>query len=701
MSTRTCVRALAPAIMLATHLLHAADLPIHIASSDATAAPAAASADTTDAAEAAQRMPVVVVTATVEASPLVVAADTQAPRQPLPAHDGADFLKTIAGFAVTRKAGTDGDPIFRGMAGSRLNILVDGANILGGCNARMDAPTAYIFPEAYDVLTVIKGPQSVRYGPGTSAGTVRFERRVERFDAAGYRVRGSLLGASAGRHDEVADLRFGRPLGYLQLTATNSQSDDYADGDGHYVHSAYRRYSVNAAAAWTPDEHTRLELSAVHSDGRAAYADRAMDGAQFLRQGFDLAFERRDLPGRLQGLEARAYASSVDHVMDDQSLRTPGMMGYADLRRFTYGARVAATLAALHDGPLELGLDAQLNRHDSRSAPPSGIYQPFHADARFAQQGAFAEWTLPLGRGRRAISGYRLDRWHAEDQRLAIGGMMGPVPNPTAGATRNEWRHSGFARLEAPLRATLATWYLGVGHAERFPDYWEAIAKESMTSRSAFASVRSEKTTQLDAGLVYRTAATTVTLALFANRVDDFILVDYASMMKANGAVRNVDAASFGGEFGAARTLGRRWNVDGALAWVHGTNRSDGRPLPQIPPLDARIGLNYADAKWSGGVLLRAVAAQNRYDLSRGTIVGKDLGRAPGFAVLSLNGGWRLTQTLQLTAGVDNLVDRSYAESVSRAGGNGMGGAIGGYVQTLRVNEPGRTLWLKLNVRTP
>jgi len=49
-----------------------------------------------------------------------------------------------------------------------------------------------------------------------------------------------------------------------------------------------------------------------------------------------------------------------------------------------------------------------------------------------------------------------------------------------------------------------------------------------------------------------------------------------------------------------------------------------------------------------------------------------------------------------LSAGIDNLLDKSYAEFVSRAAGNGMGGAIPGFVQTLRVNEPGRTAWLKL-----
>ncbi|NMG04981.1 TonB-dependent receptor plug domain-containing protein, partial [Azoarcus taiwanensis] len=73
-----------------------------------------------------------VVTASPMAEPLTVVTDPRAPRQPIPAQDGADILKTIPGFSVIRKGGTDGDPVFRGMAGSRLNILLDGEHILGG-----------------------------------------------------------------------------------------------------------------------------------------------------------------------------------------------------------------------------------------------------------------------------------------------------------------------------------------------------------------------------------------------------------------------------------------------------------------------------------------------------------------------------------------------------------------------------------------
>ena len=109
-------------------------------------------------------------------APLQLIVDPRAPAQPIPAQDGADALRAVPGFNVIRKGGTDGDPVLRGLAGSRLGILLDGELIFGGCGNRMDPPTAYVFPSAFDRVTIIKGPQSVLHGPGLTAGVVLFER---------------------------------------------------------------------------------------------------------------------------------------------------------------------------------------------------------------------------------------------------------------------------------------------------------------------------------------------------------------------------------------------------------------------------------------------------------------------------------------------------------------------------------------------
>ncbi|MBB1225771.1 TonB-dependent receptor plug domain-containing protein, partial [Klebsiella pneumoniae] len=105
-------------------------------------------------------------TSAAPSAPLTFTTDPKIPRQPLPASDGTDYLKTIPGFSAIRNGGTNGDPVLRGMFGSRLNILTNGTSMPGACPARMDAPSSYISPENFDKLTVIKGPQTVLWGPG-------------------------------------------------------------------------------------------------------------------------------------------------------------------------------------------------------------------------------------------------------------------------------------------------------------------------------------------------------------------------------------------------------------------------------------------------------------------------------------------------------------------------------------------------------
>ena len=67
-----------------------------------------------------------VITAVQQSSPLTVIADPKDARQPVPASDATDYLKTIPGFAAIRNGGVNGDPVFRGMFGSRIKLLTNG-----------------------------------------------------------------------------------------------------------------------------------------------------------------------------------------------------------------------------------------------------------------------------------------------------------------------------------------------------------------------------------------------------------------------------------------------------------------------------------------------------------------------------------------------------------------------------------------------
>ncbi|MBV2192086.1 MAG: TonB-dependent copper receptor [Proteobacteria bacterium] len=628
-----------------------------------------------------------VVTAPRMDEPLKIVTDPKQPRQPLPAHDGADFLKTIPGFTVIRKGGTDGDPVLRGMAGSRLNILLDGEHILGGCGGRMDPPTAYVFPESYDRVTVIKGPQSVMHGPGSAAGSVLFERDIKRLAAPGVKANGSVMVGSFGRHDEVVDITGGTPDYYVRGTATNTHANDYEDGDGRKVHSAYERWSANAAIGWTPDANTRLELSLATSDGNAAYADRMMDGVLFKRENVGLKFTKKKLSPLVEEIDAQLYYNYIDHVMDNYSLRggnpATGMVSNPD--RLTWGGRLTTTLRLADPTQLKLGLDHQTNQHTLRTG--NGLNYQANArteDGLFHQTGLFGEVTHFLTEQQRLIGGLRVDAWKARDQRSGVA---------SAGQNRSETLTSGFGRYEQDLDAH-TTVYAGLGHSERFPDFWELFSqgKQSLGSNSAFGTAP-EKTTQLDVGAIYKAGQWSASVSGFYGRINDYILIDNSRKLKNALLTRNVDATTWGGEAGLAYAFNANWKADATLAYVRGDNDTDGTALAQLPPLEMRLGLTYDNRVWSVGSLLRLVSSQDRIDPLKGNIVGQDIGATGGFAIFSINAGYRPKKGVLISGGIDNLFDRTYAEHISKAGS-----MIAGYTQTTRVNEPGRTAWLKAQI---
>ena len=623
----------------------------------------------------------VVVTAIHDQSAVQVVTDPKIPRQPVPASDAADYLQTIPGFSAVRSGGTNGDPVFRGQFGSRLPLLTNGTQMLGACPGRMDTPSSYIAPETFDVLTLIKGPQTVLWGPGASAGVVRFERERPDFAAGPVNFTASLLGASAGRNDQNADLAAGNDQFYARISANHSHGQDYKDGDGTSIPSGWNKWNADAALGWTPDADTLVELSAGAGDGWARSAARGMDGTQFRRDSLGLRLQKQNITPWLSKVEAQIYRNEADHLMDNFQRRPlpPGKMAMAsNVKRVVTGGRIAATLQPTPALTADIGLDLQRNTHEGRSGMGmSYLNKPWVRDAKFANLGLFSELRWQAAPSTLWVGGLRLDRAQAWDYR-----------NPASTHKRDESAlPSGFVRWEQTLSSG-ATTYVGLGHVQRFPDYWELISGKA---GNVFATLEPEKTTQLDVGANWKGQNWQFWTSAYVGMVRDFILFDYASNPS---KARNIDARTAGFELGGSYKLAPAWTAQATVAYTWGSNRSDGTALPQMPPLEARLGLDYAQGPWTAGALWRLVAAQHRYTQDQGNVVGRDMGASSGFGVLSLHASYRVQRQLKITVGVDNLLDKTYAEHLNLAGNAGFG-----FPANTRLNEPGRTLWLRADMQ--
>ena len=626
-----------------------------------------------------------------DAHGLIVHADPKQPTQPIPAVDGAAYLQSIVGFNQIKNGGANGDVTFRGMFGSRIKILTDGTENLGACPSRMDNPASYVSPESYDKITVVKGPQTVQYAHTGSAATVIFEREPEQLTSAKpYRGQASVMLGSYGRLDQNVEAAVGDETKYARLNANRSIADSYQDGAGNTVPSDWKKWNADLALGWTPNEDTWVELKGGKSDGEAVYAGRPMDGSKFARESLGLHVEKKNIGDVIKKVEAQVDYSYNDHVMDNFSLRKfnpadgMSMPMASNVARRTLNARVAMTQDW---GKLQLisGIDSQKNEHTKRSG---SLMSPYQNKARvgdmdFESYGAFGELSYAFNDQHKLVTGARVDQ--------------AKIDNLATDTERKETLPSGFVRIESELAEHVKT-YAGLGYVERVPDYWELFStKYHQSTGTTFADLENEKTAQFDAGYQYEQGAFKSWASVYAGLIQDYILVAYTptgSMGRLEAKSRNIDATIAGAEAGVAYQLTDQIQADISAMYAWGENTTDHTALPQIAPLEGRFNLRYVQEKYNLGLLWRVVAAQDRTSYREGNIIGYDLEDSKGFGTLSLNGTYNIQKDLDLSVGIDNVLNKNYAEHLNKLGSSGFG-----YAATEQFNNIGRNYWARISMK--
>lgn len=638
-----------------------------------------------------------------DANGLIVHVDPKQPIQPVPATDGADYLQSIMGFNSIQSGGTNGDVTFRGMFGSRIKILTDGTENLGACPNRMDAPTSYISPESYDRISVIKGPQTVQYANTGSAATVLFERQPEKLTSEKpYRGQASVLLGSYGRIDHNVEVAIGDEKKYIRLNANRSESNSYQDGDGNTVPSAWKKWNADVALGFTPDENTWIELTGGKSDGESLYAGRSMDGSQFARESLGLRFEKKNITDVIKKIEGQVNYSYNDHIMDNFSLRQPEIKHdhethemYLDksamqVTRRTLNSRLAMT-SEWNQWSLITGVDSQFNKHGgSMSSPKMNI--PFSQDMRFQSYGAFGELGYQLSENSKLMTGARLDQVKIDALKLNVD--------------RSETLPSAFIRLENEHSEHDAKSYIGLGYVERVPDYWELFSTahgNSGMSKPTFNDLDTEKTLQLDMGYQHQHGAFNSWVSAYVGLINDYILMSYHNHPTSgehdhgssfSAGAKNVDATIAGVEAGVGYQFTDHIQADLSAMYAWGKNTTDDKPLPQISPLEGRLNIRYVADKYNLGLLWRAVAEQNRVSLHQGNIVGYDLKPSKGFSTLSLNGSYNLRKDIDVSVGIDNVLDKTYTEHLNKAGSAGFG-----FASEEQFNNIGRNYWVRMSMK--
>lgn len=383
----------------------------------------------------------------------------------------------------------------------------------------------------------------------------------------------------------------------------------------------------------------------------------------------------------------------------------------------TYGGKVVFNGLAGKTA-FDLGVDYRDvqrdgNRNDTGMGGmmPEMVQSVLWADTSIKELGVFGETKTSLSPTTDLVAGLRFDFVNASagraDEAAAAGMMLGNGLSPNnlyrmvygvEAEDQNETNVSGLLRLEQEMAPGLKL-FGALSRSVRTADATERYIGSYMMMNGMNMSwignpnIDPEKHHQIELGATFATPEFHFSGAAYYNRVNDFIQLDTARGQRgvmitapSVSVYTNIDAALAGFEAQAEWRFADVWRAKLSGAYTHGENLSDGIPLAQIAPLTGRVEIAYDDSIWMVGARLNAASRQTRVDDDPTVGSGRDFGASEAYLTVDLFGAYNVTESFQISAGVTNLFDKTYANHLNKKDG---------FNNEVRVNEPGRSFYIR------
>lgn len=634
-----------------------------------------------------------------------------------------DAMRELPGVMVQKTGHGQGSPYIRGFTGQRTLFLVDGIRLNN--SIFREGPNQYwntVDLLSVDRLEMVKGPASVLYGSDAIGGTVNAISAGHggNSENTGLRMRTVLRGASAERsvvlrpelgystgrfaiHTGVSlkkfgDLRAGGDTGEQPKTGYDEQDADlrvhFQLDDKRSVFAAIQ--NVNQDDAWrvhktirgkswrgtttgneirrSLDQHRTLAYVQYHADDEASRIRNLTLSASYHRQREERLRIRSDGRTDVQGTD----------------VGTSGLWGQFDVPSrsglWTTGAEV------YYDD-----VDSFRNNFAADgSLRSTAIQGPVADDASYTTAAAFVQNQIALGENAVLIAGLRYT-WSSVD--------ADAVQDPQTGgqfSINDEWR-----KTTASLRYSQAIGespgtrvFAGISQGFRAPNLSDLTRFDSARSNEfeiPVSRLGHEKFVSYELGTKLVNGGWNGQVSVFYTSINGLIVrtptgrtvdgeTEITKRNSGSGFVKGV-------ELQASYRLSDAWYIFGNLAWIDGEvdtfPTEDAamvrEPLDRLMPLKLNLGARWQASNANYWLEAMLSAADNQDTLSSRDRADTDRippGGTPGYAVLTLRGGWTISDRLKLSLSVENVFDEDY-----RIHGSGLNEAGRNVVATLFWNN--------------
>jgi iron complex outermembrane receptor protein len=590
------------------------------------------------------------------------------------------LFKQSPSVALVRRSGIANDVIVRGQKKDNISVTIDGTRVCGACPNRMDPPVSHILTNNIDYIQLDEGPYNVE-DTGVLSADVQIHTIKPQKDFHGDV---NLGFGSWGYQKAAATVSGGTESVRFLLSASDETSEQYEDGDGHdFVDQiqreidagkvdpkvqyqdryknmdAYEKKTMMAKLFWdiTDNQELRLSYTANRSDD-VLYPSSKMDAIYDDSDIYNMEYVAKDLGRYSKELYLQLYRTEVEHPMSTmyRNMGTPVEMTHA-LTTQVDGAKVKNTFD-VSNHTITAGVDYSLRNWDGgyykNGTPLAAKF--FHSirDVDTENIGLFVK-----------------DSVHMDKLVLDMGLRYDDTTIDSANPIQQD---NDYSELNGYLNGTYHVdeslkLFAGFGKSSRVPDakelYWiGSPMKMPDGTMKAFSvgtpDLDNTVNYEFDLAVEKQFESGMIKFKAFYSMLDDFIA--YNASKKQN-RYENVDATVYGFELSGSYFATEALYFDYGVAYQRGEKDhplagQSGTNMPEIPPLKFNGAVNY---DWDETFNLRAelIASDSwtDYDAENGE---QEL---DSYAVVNLKATKTFMKNVEITVGVDNLFDETYAVS--------------------------------------
>lgn len=647
-----------------------------------------------------------------------------------------DIISTKPGISLQRDGIWATSVSVRGLKGADVITLIDGNRIETATD--LDGAMSLFDMDNIRQVEVIKNASSVLYGTGALGGIINIITKGGHF-TNGLSVRGNV---NSGINSVNRGLSNGAGLNLssrnwtLDLNGSYRKAGNTSTPTGELQNSGYNDDYFSGSLGYFINDNNRIKVSYQNfkgwdigiPGGSGLFPLNAQVKYSFIKRDmFDLQYSVKNLIAPLKDLTVKFFNQNIYRFVDNVPNMTVVVQGtngkpdqVVNVAKISPSARHYVTGVQLQSNwlfgrnLLLAGVDAWQRNLDSRREKyiihsakdqQSGVLtreftetigeKPL-PDASFRSIGIYAQDEIPLfGERLKVTLGARADKIIVKNDQVSNpvyyfttpAGMKNPpqtVLNWNA-MEENDYSWSGnlnvLYNLSKELKLTFS--YSRSFRAASLEERYKYIDLGSLV-KLGNPLLKPEKGNYLDAGFRFNNKELRASGNIFINYLADQI-IETPGTFEGRSAYLSVNAGRsrlYGFDGSAAVSVSENSDLTLCAAYVRGEDLSGNTNLPEIPPLNGRIGYRVSVPE-----VISCELVMNIFSSQEKTAPGELA--TPGYVYYSLylsSSTLRLMGShLRIFAGCENIFDKSYRNHIST-------------IRGLILNEPGRNIFLKLSL---